>query len=95
MSYDGMIAVWFSCGAASAVAAKRAVELYGDQVRVVNNPVIEEDNQDSTSFRNRRLSLVVLKRRHQPIGIMCERLTPKYSNNVVCSLEKLGLSWLS
>lgn len=46
MIYDGLIAVWFSCGAASAVAAKRAVELYGDQVRVVNNPVIEEDKDN-------------------------------------------------
>lgn len=39
-----MIAVWFSCGAASAVAAKKTIELYGAaNVRVVNNPVIEED----------------------------------------------------
>lgn len=40
-----MIAVWFSCGAASAVAAKRTIELYSHrfQVRIVNNPVIEED----------------------------------------------------
>lgn len=47
---DGdVIAVWFSCGAASAVAAKKTVELYGDRctVRVINNPVAEEheDNQ--------------------------------------------------
>jgi hypothetical protein len=47
---DGQtIAVWFSCGAASAVAAKRTVERYGDRcnVRVINNPVAEEheDNQ--------------------------------------------------
>lgn len=39
------IAVWFSCGAASAVAAKKTIELYGKthEVRIVNNPVIEED----------------------------------------------------
>jgi len=39
------IAVWFSCGAASAVAAKKTVELYGDthNIRVINNPVAEED----------------------------------------------------
>jgi hypothetical protein len=38
------IAVWFSCGAASAVAAKKTLEKYGDicTVRVVNNPVAEE-----------------------------------------------------
>ena len=39
------IAVWFSCGAASAVAAKKTIEKYGAThiVRVVNNPVKEED----------------------------------------------------
>ena len=38
------IAVWFSCGAASAVAAKRTIKRYGDiaTIRVVNNPVAEE-----------------------------------------------------
>jgi hypothetical protein len=45
------IVVWFSCGAASAVAAKKTIELYGDSctIRVVNNPVIEED-QDNLRF---------------------------------------------
>lgn len=40
-----IIAVWFSCGAASAVAAKLTVEKYGEshEVRIVNNPVLEED----------------------------------------------------
>lgn len=40
-----MIAVWFSCGAASAVAAKLTVERFGKlcDVRLVNNPVAEED----------------------------------------------------
>ena len=39
------IAVWFSCGAASAVAAKETLRRYGHiaNVRVLNNPVIEED----------------------------------------------------
>ena len=44
-----MIAVWFSCGAASAVAAKKTLEIYGKEheIRIINNPVIEEheDNQ--------------------------------------------------
>jgi 3'-phosphoadenosine 5'-phosphosulfate sulfotransferase (PAPS reductase)/FAD synthetase len=44
-----VIAVWFSCGAASAVAAKKTLERYGKEcvVRVINNPVKEEheDNQ--------------------------------------------------
>lgn len=39
------IAVWFSCGAASAVAAHETLRRYGDtcNVRVVNNPVAEEE----------------------------------------------------
>lgn len=42
---DKIIAVWFSCGAASAVAAKKTIELYGETnvIRVINNPVLEED----------------------------------------------------
>ena len=39
-----MIAVWFSNGAASAVALKLTLDRYGrDNVRAVNNPVAEED----------------------------------------------------
>lgn len=49
MIKDKTIVVWFSCGAASAVAAKKSVEKYGDHntIRVVNNPIKEEhlDNQ--------------------------------------------------
>ena len=43
-----MIAVWFSCGAASAVAAKKTIEKYGHiaQIRVLNNPVVEEDRDN-------------------------------------------------
>jgi hypothetical protein len=39
------IAVWFSCGAASAVAAFKTIEKYGSShdIRIVNNPVAEED----------------------------------------------------
>lgn len=42
------IAVWFSCGAASAVAAKIAIEKYGkeNKVRIVNTPVKEEDSDN-------------------------------------------------
>jgi hypothetical protein len=45
------IAVWFSCGAASAVAAKETVRRYGDvaTIRVLNNPVLEED-EDNRRF---------------------------------------------
>jgi hypothetical protein len=54
MVKDGdTIAVWFSCGAASAVASKRAIEKYGNRcnVRIVNNPVAEED-ADNRRFLN-------------------------------------------
>jgi hypothetical protein len=42
---DQKIIVWFSCGLASAVAAKKTLEIYGktNEVLVVNNPIIEED----------------------------------------------------
>jgi hypothetical protein len=36
------IVVWFSCGAASAVAAWLAVRIWGDRVRIVNNPIKQE-----------------------------------------------------
>lgn len=45
------IVVWFSHGAASAVAWKETVRLFGDRCRIlaVNNPVTEED-EDNTRF---------------------------------------------
>jgi len=48
------IAVWFSCGAASAVAAKKTIQLYGDQnfIRVLNNPVAEEDSDNRRFLRD-------------------------------------------
>lgn len=50
-SEGDIIAVWFSCGAASAVATKLTLERYGNicDVRVVNNPVVEED-EDNRRF---------------------------------------------
>ena len=46
-----LIVVWFSCGAASAVAAKKTIERYGSfcQVRVVNHPV-KEEHPDNLRF---------------------------------------------
>jgi hypothetical protein len=40
-----VIVVWFSCGAASAVAAFMTLLIYGatHRVRIVNNPVKQED----------------------------------------------------
>jgi len=48
---DKHIAVWFSCGAASAVAAKLTLEKYGqdNKVSVVNNP-IKEEHEDNQRF---------------------------------------------
>jgi hypothetical protein len=45
------ITVWFSCGAASAVAAKKTLEKYGktNNVQIVNNPVLEE-HEDNRRF---------------------------------------------
>jgi len=47
-----LIVVWFSCGAASAVAAKKIVEKYGanNRIMIVNNPIKEEDN-DNLRFK--------------------------------------------
>lgn len=44
------ITVWFSCGVASAVAAKKTVEQYPNcNIRIVNNPIKEED-EDNQRF---------------------------------------------
>jgi hypothetical protein len=49
-----MIAVWFSCGAASAVAAKETLERYGSiaDVRIVNNPIAEEDADNARFLKD-------------------------------------------
>lgn len=46
-----VIAVWFSCGAASAVAAKKTIEKYGkdNTILIVNNPV-DEEGRDNRRF---------------------------------------------
>jgi len=45
------IVVWFSCGVASAVAAKKTIEKYGDMcnIRILNNP-IKEEHEDNMRF---------------------------------------------
>lgn len=45
------ITVWFSCGAASAVAAKKTIEKYGNdyEIMIVNNPV-KEEHEDNRRF---------------------------------------------
>lgn len=69
-----MIAVWFSCGAASAVAAKKTIELYGKdhEIRVINNPVAEE-HHDNMRF---------LKDVESWLGVKIEfAINPKYPTN--------------
>lgn len=70
------IAVWFSCGAASAVAAKKTIEIYGDthNIRIINNPVLEEDED------NRRF----LKDVESWLGVEIETaINPKYPNGSI------------
>lgn len=64
------IAVWFSCGAASAVAAKLTLEQYGSacKVRILNNPVLEEDTdnrrflKDVSAWLRHEIEIVSSKR---------------------------------
>ena len=75
MSSGKTIAVWFSCGAASAVAAKKTIELYGDRhiIRVINNPVEEEDAD------NRRFLEDVERWIERPIEIAKNKNFPRAS----------------
>lgn len=54
MNKDKMIAVWFSCGAASAVAAKLTIDKYSEHndIRVIYNPVKEEDKDNLRFLRD-------------------------------------------
>lgn len=46
------IAVWFSCGAASAVALKRTVEQYGDRYNILAvNTILKEEDEDNQRFK--------------------------------------------
>lgn len=74
------VAVWFSCGAASAVAAKLTLDTYPHcDVRVINNPVMEEDED------NRRFLLDV----QQWLGVPIE--TAVNSDYADCSAETVWL----
>ena len=46
------IAVWFSCGVASAVALQKTLEIYGEthNVLAINSPVAEE-HEDNLRFK--------------------------------------------
>lgn len=70
------IAVWFSCGVASAVAAKKTIEKYGDMcnIRILNNPIKEEH------FDNLRF----LKDVEKWLGYPIEFVTNKSFPNASC-----------
>ena len=67
--------IWFSCGAASAVAAQRTLLRYGgeNEVRIVNNPV-QEEHED-----NRRFLADVEKWLNKKIEIKVNSKYPKSS----------------
>jgi hypothetical protein len=74
-----IIAVWFSCGAASAVAAKKTIEKYGakNTIRVLNNPV-KEEHEDNIRF---------LKDVENWLGVKIETvINEQYPN---CSAEEI------
>jgi hypothetical protein len=75
------IAVWFSCGAASAVAAKKTIEKYGldNTILIVNNPIDEEDDD------NRRFLIDVQKWLGQEILIATNS---KWGTSAVSVWEK-------
>tara|TARA_Y100000114_G_C11749694_1_gene323584 strand:+ start:1139 stop:1900 length:762 start_codon:yes stop_codon:yes gene_type:complete len=62
---SGNIVVWFSCGAASAVAAKKTLELYPDcNVDIINSPIAEEDDDnrrflfDVEKWLNKKIKII-------------------------------------
>jgi len=84
------IVVWFSCGAASAVAAKLTVHKYGSDhtVRIVNHPIAEEDPD------NRRFLEDVSKWIGQPIEIFASTDYPSCSAEEVWKRRKFMASRL-
>lgn len=73
------IVVWFSCGAASAVAAKLTIEKYGkdNRVLVVNNPIIDEDI-DNVRFKRDVQNWI-----KQPI---IEAINPQFPSASICEV---------
>jgi hypothetical protein len=48
--WEGRIVAWFSCGKASAVAAKLTIEKYGDRCEVVNCDTLSTEHEDNARF---------------------------------------------
>lgn len=78
------IDIWFSCGAASAVAAKKTIEKYGDicTIRVINSP-IKEEHKD-----NRRFLKAVEKWLGQKVEIATNKKFPSGSAVAVWKKRK-------
>lgn len=71
-----IITCWFSCGAASAVAAKKTIELYPEaEIHIVNNPV-KQEHPDNLRF---------LKDCESWLGIPIEFATNKRYPNCDCT----------
>lgn len=47
---DSRVVAWFSCGAASAVAAKLAIEKYGERAVIVNCDTLASEHPDNRRF---------------------------------------------
>lgn len=50
--WDGRVIAWFSCGAASAVAAMLAVDKYGSRCLVANHDMSSDEHPDNLRFRD-------------------------------------------
>ena len=46
----GRIVSWFSCGAASAIATKKALEIYGKENFVIATCVLDNEHEDNKRF---------------------------------------------
>ncbi len=84
MTGEETIAVWVSCGLASAVAAKLTIDNYGrtHKIRLVNNPVVEEGED------NRRFLLDVAKWVGSPIESVVNQKYPSCSTVEVWNQRK-------
>lgn len=66
------IGIWFSCGVASAIAAKKTVEKYGltHNILIINNPVSEEheDNQRFLKDVEKWIGLPIIQATNTELG---------------------------
>lgn len=89
---DGRVVAQFSCGAASAVATKLALEQYGDRVHVINAFVAdeEEDNRRFLADVERWLGVKIVVLRDEKYGARTAQVWTKkrflvHKNGAPCS----------